>query len=971
MCVSWSASAQNEIFYPTQFRPPNLKWLTLETPNFRIIYPTGDDSLARRAGMILENQYPSIQKLLDSEITKFPVVLNNYNDLSNGFVSSLNFRSEIETPPLKGKLLNPQSGDWYETVIPHELVHALHFEKKGGIPEIFRLFWPDAARSIHGFAPVGVHEGIAVHHESSNHVSPYGNGGRLNYPFFSNRFLSNFASNDRWMGGQVLISSDFTYPFNRHYVSGSHFTEWLHHKYGEEVSRRAIQRHYKAFYLGYGMALRNVTGKSPRKLITEYHADIEIEEEKRLASIPNSTTPNSTLIELPYSGIEVHRPLWINNNELLFTGLFYNARRGFYRYNTQTKKTSNFREHFTLEDFNYQLKDGKLVYASYFPDEIYDATRLADLSIYDFPTQKNRRLTTKKRLFAPAFYGDGIVALQTLNADNSIVFLDAEGNLEEEKIAVPNTRFISIKPNPTNPEEWVVLANKRGVQSIWISSRNDVRADLQQLPDIGFLGASIFDIFWHPTKHAFLFSSDRNGVLNVYEYDFGTETVTQLTQSYYNAFEASLSDDGNTLAYILQNGDERWLALLEKDQFYNRQVSSTEWSKNAALRERLNRPLLGAELNDEAQTWTVEKYKQDLGWLTPRAFLPIVEAVPGSNISRAGLQFLSGDVLSSHSLTTEISAAQNRAWWEIEYNNKSFFPGLTLEAFSRPSFTRFNVRATNLNTGQSEVIGPFTNVIQRRGFSVSVPLRYRLSTDNRFTSFLFRPQLNLDQFRFFELSGSANSDFTNRFGFESFSQFNFRLLQLPRDFQPSSGLVFFTQYETTFNDASVTQVLMNDAQRIEINRGFTKPSALLLGTFLYASPLRKYNQSLRLDFRMLTQTEDLVFNTESLVPLGFDEDIFDNQDNNTIRFSTRYVIPLLYPDKGGLLVPAYVSGIYLTGFTHTLGNYSTSSPFSNPRTIVGGGLRFRFKLSNLIFDIGAGFAFEPSRNQANFIVGEF
>ena len=113
-------------FYPTQNRPPGLNWQELETPHFRIIFPEGLDSTALRAGRILESQYEISKALTGGSLKDFPVVLTNYNDLTNGFVTSLNFRSEVDLAPFKGKNINPQSGAWLEAVLPHELIHANH-----------------------------------------------------------------------------------------------------------------------------------------------------------------------------------------------------------------------------------------------------------------------------------------------------------------------------------------------------------------------------------------------------------------------------------------------------------------------------------------------------------------------------------------------------------------------------------------------------------------------------------------------------------------------------------------------------------------------------------------------------------------------------------------------------------------------------------------------------------------------------
>ncbi len=117
----------NAQFYNTQYRTPGQDWRQLQTDRFRVIYPGRYDSLARETMTILELEYDNIQELVGGDLQNFPVILNPENDRSNGFVSPFNFRSEIEIAPFLGKSLSPRSGNWLETVVPHELVHALHF----------------------------------------------------------------------------------------------------------------------------------------------------------------------------------------------------------------------------------------------------------------------------------------------------------------------------------------------------------------------------------------------------------------------------------------------------------------------------------------------------------------------------------------------------------------------------------------------------------------------------------------------------------------------------------------------------------------------------------------------------------------------------------------------------------------------------------------------------------------------------
>jgi hypothetical protein len=221
----------NAQFYSTQYRTPGQNWMQLQTERFRVIYPERYDSLARETLTILELEYNDIQQLAGGDLRNFPVILNPDNDRSNGFVSPFNFRSEVEIAPFLGKSLSPRSGNWLESVVPHELVHALHFSVN--TPSIVRplgLFSPDLRRSIHSAAGFGFIEGIAVEYESHSMLDEAGRG---NYPYFNNQFHAMLGADDPWSMGQLTQTSTYTPPFNRHYIGGYRYVNWLQNRYGE------------------------------------------------------------------------------------------------------------------------------------------------------------------------------------------------------------------------------------------------------------------------------------------------------------------------------------------------------------------------------------------------------------------------------------------------------------------------------------------------------------------------------------------------------------------------------------------------------------------------------------------------------------------------------------------------------------------------------------------------------------------
>jgi hypothetical protein len=948
-------------------RPGGLNWQQIKTTHFRIIFPEGEDSLAYRSAAILESEYAKASYLTGGKLTNFPVILNNYNDLPNGFVTSFNFRSEIELAAIKGKGMNPQSGDWLETVIPHELVHATHFnvqqaieDKKASIPNFISLFSPDMARTFHGFAPVGFHEGLAVYYETKS-VTPQ--GGRGNYSFFNNRFNANFVSPGRWNMGQTLIPSDYSQPYNRHYIAGYTFIDWLHDNYGDEISKKAIRYHYHNFFLGYGVALKAKTGKWPGQLYALYEEDMQEKEEQRLAEIEVNTTEKSRIIDTPYKGEEIRSPKWMSENKLLFYGSFYNGRIGFYEYDLESENMNLIKEVFSVEDYNFEIKNrNDFYFSNYTRDPLIPSRYVADIQRLNLVTGKSKKLTKNARSYAPASNGERVLGIQIAGSSGNIVEVFEDGKIEVLKTfdrAIP----VALRFNPQNPMQLAVVLKRRGVQALWITSLNSLSEDLNEAPDLAFNNASVFDPQWHPDGERILFSMDAGPAMNVYEYNLQTDQVIQLTSSLYNAFEASYSPDGSQIAYVVQKVNERKVAILDREDFLNVQVPVSMMLTGNMQTEELTRPLLGASAMNSISTIEPTAYGADFFWLKPRAVYPVWLQKGGTYQYGAGLSSI--DALSRQAYSAEITGIQNRLWYDVTYTNKMFYPGFELNGYSDPQF--FAIQ--NNDTGER-----FSLMRQDRGISLAIPFDYTFRGDTRLSSISFSPEISAEQFKYYDLEPSGLTDFSTRYKAGFFSQLNIGVLNLKRDIQPSSGISFFGLYEQTLNEPKISIPTPIGT----FNSNFANQWAAYYGVFGFVSPLRKWNQSLRLDLQFLQQSASPIYSNDTITPMGFGSGAFPNYRarpdggfQNLGRFSTRYTIPLWYPDTGGLTLPLYLSSIYLTTFTHTLTDMNANDLVASSRSIFGAGFHVQFKVSNLLFDLGVGFAYEPTRNNTQFIFGQF
>jgi len=947
--------------YPTQYRAP-AEWKEINTEHFRIIYPANYEDKARLSLSILEAEYSDIRELVGGSVSRVPIILNPKNDRSNGFVSPLNFRSEIELSPGIGKNFNPQSGNWLEFVLPHELVHVLHFsENPPAFTRAIGLFSPDLRRSVHAAAPLGVFEGIAVQHESHNTIP---NSGRGHHPYFRHQFRSMLTSDNAWSMGQLLQTTDFTPPFDRHYIGGYEFTNWLLNEKGEESVKEAIRFHYKYPFLGYGTALKHATGAWPGNLYSEFSADKEDSETMRIQTMGRRTDPVAKKLNVDGTCRRLNRPQWINRNTLLFYGRFCNRTSGFYTYSINDERQELAFEVSLSPDFIYSFSDDNsyLYFSRYHTDRLYDNLFRGDVHILSLDRFESKRLTHNSRIFAPEPLPDGrFFALQT-KADEMVLALYSSAGEPIKQYRQPNhSSAVQVALHPAEKKRAALLGRIKSVQAIWFEDNlADAEEIMNREPDIVFENASVYDPAWHPGGEKLLFVSDRHGTMNVYEYNLETKSVTQLTNSLHNAYEASYSPDGTQIAYVTQFEDEQLIQILDVDSTLNSSVASEKWTTSTSIREKLNRPYLNRNdfnVNEEAES---KPYRTGVRWLKPRLWIPEYDNELGRD--RYSLTLESVDVLSTQAYSAELSYTADRTWYDISYTNQQFFPGFEIDVFNRPFFTSFRTESAD---GSEQSI---TLLQQSQGGSFKIPIPIRFRSNARFSSLLIEPQYFLTRQRFFSAVNTTDavSEFGIRHTIGLRTVANINVRQFIRDVQPNSGLVLYAEGRQGLN----SDLIEIDTGQNRITGNLTRRQGIRTGIITYLAPFSKWNQSLRLQAEVYSQTNVPVFNTNSRF-----SDLFFNRPFESARnvgfINSRYTIPLVYPDNGGLLLPGYLSNIYLVLFSQTAADLNSSNLRSGSRTVFGAGIRSRFRLSNLAFDFGISIGWEPTRNEVTFFAGDF
>lgn len=941
-----------------QIYRPSVEWHSLKTSHFNIIFHSKNDSLAKETAKILEHHYKPTQDLTGGSLNNFPVVLNGYNDFSNGFVSPFNFRMEVEIPPIKGKILNPKAGGWLENVLPHELVHAQHFSvvPKLGLPGLIYPFWPDAARSFHFSAQVGFHEGLAVYYESNilNDVT-----GRGNHPFFTNQTNAIFSSSQRWGLGQMVQSSAHTRPYDRHYLGGFEFVSWVQHRHGDKAARDMIDFIGRWPFLGYGFAYWWQTKQFPLTGFKEYESQKLAKERERQAVIREQNVLIGQVLDTDATGESLRRPIWISDSTLVVFGSFYDLKSGLFTLDIHTSELDRIATTQIVEDFKLDLSPDKksILFARYDIDLKYDSKFISGVYSLDLDSKKVVEFKSDAHFFNAVRVENEVWAFQTKGQSNQLISIT-----KNEVLINPNKEtLVDFAYSPIS-NKIALVANRNGSQALWVCVSDSIRSALQNQALIHFENGSIYDPVWHPDGTKLLFTSDHTGVMNSYEYDFVSDETRQLSNTLFNAFEASYSADGNTLALIVQQENEQKVAILPRTQFSNVLVDSSLWKNQPLNSTRL--PIENS-ISASIDSLKSKPYSSGFSWLKPRGVIPFYQK--NSLGDKIGLGLIGTDVLQKHTWFGEVSSQYESFWYDFSYLYTGFWPGLELSAFKKP------------------VELPYDFILSESGFSVGIPLKFNLEQNVSFSSFTFKPSIKRTQFDnevFFSGVSTTLRDKINSLGAQSFysfrleAQFNYKLIQRSRDLQPSEGLILFGNVDLDLSKNTFYSYYFEYLDEHNLQSTYSYPNKLerdgyVGGIYVFMPVFTMRNQSLRLGSRLIHQPNLQVYNLSDIIWFSTVRKAFF-ESKTILEFSTRYTFPLFFPENGGFLIPWYLQNIYGVAFTRSHIGFNHPQTVQTPtNTVFGIGLRYTTGIGNLRFDLGISYIYTSRIRDHHFWAGDF
>lgn len=536
-------------FQPTGSDPASIRWHQIETPNFRIIYPSGSDSLARVYGLALEKYRIPLSlssgfRTGESYRTRLPVILHGHSTVSNGSVAWAPKRMDIFTVP---DPYRPTPVPWPTLLAIHEGRHAsqMQFGRAHSLNIYHFLFGEMAAGAFAGIFPGRtLLEGDAVTAETALTRS-----GRGRQADFLNYLMPAFDCGDwrdwwQWTyGSQKRYAPDF-YRAGYLLVSGTRvfFDDPLFTKrYFERVSR-------KGSVLSLQKTVKEASGKSFKasfRQIEEAYRDIW----NREAALRAPFMPARQVTARPKRHTGYDKVIPAPDGHLLAVKDGLSAPASLVRIASDgTEKRIRSFSGSTGRLF-HDGRFGRIYWTETVPARRWTLRTYSDIRYADLSRPRRvRSLTTRGRYFnsAPSPDGEWLSATEyPVEGGSRLVLISASDGSAGQSFTAPDSlQFVE--------SAWI--GNRRFVSGLSeggfglyeITGRSaDGKALLRKLAGPRPVTISHLD-----SRGGLLsFESDRTGVGELYALDPDSGELKQLTSTRYGLADAHFNEAGDTLYY--------------------------------------------------------------------------------------------------------------------------------------------------------------------------------------------------------------------------------------------------------------------------------------------------------------------------------------------------------------------------------------------------------------------------------------
>ena len=556
-------------FYVTGDDPGRLKWYSIDTDNYRVIYPEGCDSLAKVYGLNLEKFRVPVSRTTGylpggPGRLRMPVVLHAYNT-SNGSVAWAPKRMDLFTVP---SAYDPEPMPWATMLSVHESRHVTQMQfgmtqAQRPMGWAFGQMWNILVSLLYpGLSTI---EGDAVIAETA-----LTNSGRGRTADFLNYYRVAFDNGDYRRWDQWRLGSQRRYAPDHYALGymtiGGRRCFYDAPMYMSEGYHLAARRPYNL--TAFGVTTKRLTGLSKEEAFQETCRKMhDIWKSEADARAPFMTFEEVTVQPRLYADYDA---LVFCNQDLYAIKEGHETTPILVRIDSLGRETKVTRFAYETSQLSFSEQLGRIYWSETLPDERWSMK--ADSRVRYVSLSRNGKTTItddENLLFNPVANTGNVEALTVqyhVDGGSTLAVINLISGKVIRTVKAPDGLQL-VEAEWLGDDVYATAVSEKGY-GIYSLKGNEWKTVLDPQP------VMIKDFSQYGNE--LMFTCDRTGVNELYHFDPSSGQLTQKTVSRYGAENFIYSEDGKWLYCTSQTMKGKMVFRTPVDSLIDRKVSFSD-----------------------------------------------------------------------------------------------------------------------------------------------------------------------------------------------------------------------------------------------------------------------------------------------------------------------------------------------------------------------------------------------------------
>lgn len=539
LLASGSTLAQ---YYSSGEGPASTKWQQINTPRYRLVFPSAFAPYAKRVASVLDTAHAYTSRTMGDPPGKTNILVHSYSAYSNGFVSWAPKRMELyPTPPQKG-----MTQDWLTHLVLHEHRHLVQTDylNRGFTRFASYLFGQQAVGVAIGLHyPMWLLEGDAVLTETLLTET-----GRGRMPWFANQLKAQLLEKGVYGYDKAYLGSYRDFVPN-YYVMGYHLVAGARQQYNAEIWENTVDGIAKNSWYPWQFN-RQVKRQTSLNKTVLYHAVFDsLRRQWQLEDAMNPVVPSVAVTDASKGYKNYLYPQTLPNGHIVaeVSGPGENTR--FVSINGQGQQR-NLLQPGLRNDEPFSLTNHKLVWSEQREHLRWSNAASSAIKMHDLLTKRTRFVGPKnKKLFAPCLSPDETQIAAVEITDDSrarLVVIDVNSGsithrarLEADMLITPkwadNQTILLIAQSQKGKELVVYNLQTQNPTTVYGPTHHEIR---------------------HPWVHRgnVWFAMSNQNQENIFKLDLASREIVQLSSERFGATSPALTANGLVYCRYTSNG---------------------------------------------------------------------------------------------------------------------------------------------------------------------------------------------------------------------------------------------------------------------------------------------------------------------------------------------------------------------------------------------------------------------------------